>query len=206
MSDDVSIYGETDREYHSAFDIGLDPTAQEVIKWLILGHLCYLGGLAFTLLAAIDMGNVWATPLFVLPLLWAERSQFEWKRALVLVGGFTAMHAAAVYLATQSYEGTAARALTLEPGVIGGAVGAFGALALCAVLRMLRPGLPTLIFAAFGGLLLAGAGGVGVYMYLGMGGGGDGFAATFKSLLWVYVPWQLLFAYVLAKTLKPAGD
>lgn len=200
MSDDASLYGIDDREYHSAFDIGLDPVALEAVKWLVLGHLCYLAGLAFALLVSIGLGNVWMTPLFVLPLLWSERKQMNWLRALVLVIGFTAVHYAAVSIAFSTYPGNA-----LMPGLLGGAVGAFGSLALCAVFGMIRPGAANLIFATFGGVLLAGVGAFGVYMYL-RTGVGDSFASEFKALLWVYSPWQLLFAYVLAKTLKPAGD
>ncbi|MCW3848436.1 hypothetical protein OF829_14435 [Sphingomonas sp. LB-2] len=207
MSDDLIIHEENGREYHSAFDLELDSVAIETIKWLVLGHLLYLGGLAFALLASIDKGNVWMTPLYVLPLLWAERKQTNWMRVAVFVIGFTALHYAAVALAFNAYPDSvrAPGGNPMLPGLVGGAAGAFGTLALCAVCGMLKPGAPTLIFAAFGGLLLAGLGSFGVYMYL-TTGADESFASAFTRLLWVYSPWQLLFAYVLAKTLKPAGD
>lgn len=202
MSDDASLYGIDDREYHSAFDIGLDPVALEAVKWLVLGHLCYLAGLAFAVLASISLGNVWMTPLFVLPLLWAERKETNWLRVAVLTIGLTAVHYAAVALAINAYPGSGQ---TMVSGFVGGAVGGFGSLALLAVCGMIRPGVAYLIFGAFGATLLAGLGAFGVYMYLGTGVD-ESFASEFSRLLWVYSPWQLLFAYVLAKTLKPAAD
>lgn len=204
MSDDVSIYGDDGREYHSRFDLGLEMAAMETIKWLILGHLFFLVGLALALLVKIEMGPVWMTPLFGLPLLWAGRKHRQWARIAVFTIGFTAVHYLAVRTASQSYAGVSLvdRNL-LVPGLIGGAIGSAGAFGLCAVSRLLRDGVPTLILAGFGVLMLALTGSVAVYMFLTTGGGSSGFASAFTQMVWVYSPWQLLFAYVLAKTLEP---
>lgn len=209
MSDDVSIYGDDGREYHSRFDLGLELAAMETIKWLILGHLFFLVGLALVLLLRIEMGPVWITPLFAAPLLWAGRQHREWGRVAVFVIGFTAMHYLAVWAAQKAYVTPGAilpEGNPLSPGLYGGAIGALGSFALCAVFRLLREGVPTLIFAIFGSLILAGAGSFSVYMYLSTGPGTGSFASGFLQMAMIYTPWQLLFAYFLAKTLKPIEE
>jgi len=204
MSDDVSIYGDDGREYHSRFDLGLELAAMETIKWLVLGHLFFLVGLALALLMRLEMGPVWMTPLFGLPLLWAGRGHRQWARILVFVIGFTAVHYLAVSVATQSYASMLLpNKNLLLPGFLGGAIGSAGALGLCALFRLLRDGVPTLILAAFGVALLAAMGSIGSYMFLTTGGAGSGFANAFIQMMWIYSPWQLLFAYLLAKTLEP---
>lgn len=204
MSDDVSIYGDDGREYHSRFDLGLELAAMETIKWLVLGHLFFLVGLALTLLLRVEGGAVWITPLFGLPLLWAGRKHRQWGRILVFTAGFTAMHYLAVLTASQNYAGMSpVTGNMLMPGLLGGAIGSAGALGLCAVFKLLREGAPTLVLAGFGVLLLAAAGSVSVYLFLTTGGDGTGFASRFTQMVWIYSPWQLLFAYVLAKTLEP---
>lgn len=206
MSDEL-IYGEGDRDFHSPFDLGFDPAAIATIKWLVLGHLFYLVGLTIMLMANVSMGNVWVTPLYGVPLLWAGRKEREWARILVFVVGFTAVHYFAVQGAMRYYSGGDGGNISalLVPGLIGGAVGGAGALILCGVSRMFRPGAPTLVFALFGTLLMAGVGSIGVYMYLTTGAGGNSFGTELLRLLWIYTPWQLVFAYVLAKSLKPIG-
>jgi hypothetical protein len=197
MSDET-IYGEDDRDFHSPFDLGFDPPALETIKWLILGHILYLVGLALVLYTGIDNGHVWTTPLFGLPLIWADRRHRNWALILVLIAGFTAAHWLAAKLAVDSYHAGA----EMTPGLIGGAVGAAGSLILCAVFKLLRSDTATFVFAAFGVALLAGVGSFGVYMYLTAGPAAH-FGDTFVRMLWIYTPWQLTFAYVLAKSLKP---
>lgn len=205
MSDDVSIYGENDREFHSPFDLGFDPAALETVKWLVMGHLFYLVGLAFTVLASIDNGGVWMTPLFGVPLLWAGRKHRETAKILVFVLLFTAAHYAAVTVATRLY-GQASEMPGIVSGAVGGVVGAAIAFAACGAARMLREGSATLVFAGFGVLLLGAVGSFGVYMYVTSGAGPDSFASDFGRLLWIYTPWQLTFAYILSKTLKPVGN
>lgn len=197
MSDEA-IYGENDRDFHSPFDLSFDPASLETIKWLILGHILFLVGLAAILYARVDNGHVWITPLFGLPLLWATRSHRNWGLALVLLVGFTAAHYIAAKLAIDSYHPGA----EMTPGLIGGAVGAAGSMVLCAIFKLLRADTATFVFAAFGVALLAGVGSFGVYMYLTSGPAAH-FGDTFVRMLWIYTPWQLTFAYVLAKTLKP---
>ncbi|MEZ0242956.1 MAG: hypothetical protein ACAH11_06240 [Sphingomonas sp.] len=209
MSDDVSIYGDDGREYHSRFDLGLEMAAMESIKWLILGHLLFLAGLALALLMRLEMAPVWATPLFGLPLLWAGRHHRQWARAFVFLIGFTAIHYLAIWATKESYSPAANPQLlgdALVSGFYGGAIGAVGGFGLCAVFRQLRDGVPTLIFATFGSLLLAGVGSLGVYLFLNTGGPARGFADGFVQMVWIYSPWQLLFAYFLAKTLEPIDE
>lgn len=198
MSDVISADTEEDTEYHSAFNLALGPRGLQVLKWLAIGHLVFVVGLGIALALQIDRGNVWVTPLFGLPLLWVERNNRPMLKALVFVVGFTAAHYLAVELAIQNAGGD----ITLVPGLIGGAVGAAISLIACAVFGLFRPGTPTLVFAAFGTVLLAIDGSLGVYMYLSTGKG-DGLVSEWLQMLWIYTPWQLLFAYVLAKTLKP---
>jgi hypothetical protein len=42
-------------------------------------------------------------------------------------------------------------------------------------------------------------------MYLNPMSSRSAFLDSYVRMLWVYVPWQLVFAYVLAKTLKPVA-
>ena len=46
MSDDAILADEDPREFHSPFDIALDWAALEAFKWLVLGHIAYVAGLA----------------------------------------------------------------------------------------------------------------------------------------------------------------
>jgi len=209
MSDDVSIYGDDGREYHSRFDVGLEMAAMETIKWLILGHLLFLGGVALALLLRIDMGPVWMTPLFGLPLLWAGRRHRQWARIAVFLLGFTAVHYLAVTVAQRTFSPAGMlfpNGSSMLAGLYGGAIGAAGSFALCFVFRQLREGVATLVLTVFGTLMLTGVGGIGVYLFLNGGGGGDGFASAFMQMVWIYSPWQLLFAYLLAKTLEPIDE
>ncbi|MES2444477.1 MAG: hypothetical protein V4574_16750 [Pseudomonadota bacterium] len=199
MSDEVAANDEDDGEFHSPFDLGFGHGALETFKWLIVGHLLYVVGLIVAMALEIDRGNIWVTPLFGLPLLWAERKHRPWLRALVFVVGFTAAHWLAVRFAVESAGGDA----MMTPGLVGGAVGAAISLVACAVLGLFRPGVPTLVLAACGIVLLAATGSFGVYMYLNSSGGTGGFTSEILRMLWIYTLWQVVFAYVLAKTLRP---
>ena len=201
MSDYAAIYDGDEREFRSPFDLGFDLAAIETIKWLVLGHLLYVAGMSLALVIGLGNGNVWMTPLFGLPLLWAGRREREWQRALVVVVGFTAAHALGCWVALRYNVGAEG---SLIPGLAGGAAGAASALLLCWICGMLRPGAPTIVFACFGVLLLAAVGGFGVYMFQTSTGQGT-FAGALISRLWLYTPWQLVFAYVLAKALNPVG-
>jgi hypothetical protein len=124
---------------------------------------------------------------------------------MVFVVLFTAAHYAAVWAATQLYR-NASDMPGIVGGAVGGALGAAIAFAGCAAWKLFREGSATLVFAAFGVVLLGAVGSFGVYMYVTSGAGPDSFASDFGRLLWIYVPWQLTFAYILSKTLKPVGD
>jgi hypothetical protein len=201
MSDDDQDYYDDGLEFHSPFNLGFDPVALETFKWLIAGHILYIFGLAIALLVKLPDGNIWITPLFGLPVLWMGRRGREWARILVFVVGFTALHYLAVRLAVRYSNGEP----SLIPGLVGGAAGAAGSLALCWIFRLFRPGVPTLVFAVFGIALLAVVGAIGVYLYLSPMSSRSAFLDAYLRMLCIYVPWQVVFAWVLAKVLKPIG-
>lgn len=197
MSDVTILEDDEPPEFRSPFDVEFDTTELEIFKWLVLGHVLYVAGLALTLLAGIPYGNVWITPLFGIPLLWRERRGPRlWAKALVFVIGFTAIHYLALY-AAQHY----ASAGTYVPGLVGGLIGGAGALLLCALAGLLRPGAASLIFAAFGALMLGVVGSFGVGLYLTTGAADDTVPTALVQALKIYTPWQLVFAYVLSKEL-----
>jgi hypothetical protein len=68
-----------------------------------------------------------------------------------------------------------------------------------------RPGTPSAIFAVFGAALLAGIGALVVYLYMTTLAGNEAFPGNWLQLLKIYTPWQIGFAYVLAKLLRPDG-
>ena len=197
MSDVTILEDDEPPEFRSPFDVEFDTTELEIFKWLVLGHVLYVVGLALTLLAGIPYGNVWMTPLFGIPLLWRERRAPRlWAKALVFVVGFTAIHYLALYAAQQYIA-----AGTYVPGLVGGLIGGAGALLLCALFGLLRPGAASLIFAAFGALMLGVVGSFGVGLYLTTGAADTSFAGALVQALKVYTPWQLVFAYMLSKEL-----
>jgi len=205
MSDAVILEDEDPREFHSAFDLAFDWAAFEAFKWLVLGHILFVVGLVLTLYFQIPNGAIWITPLLAAPLVWKGRKHRPWVKVAVLLVGFTGAH----YLGTQAALSAHQPGLALEPsllpGFAGGAVGAAAALGLCAIFGLLRPGAATLIFALFGILLLAMTGSLVVYLYLTTGGNSDTVFGTLVQALKIYTPWQILFAYVLAKVMRPDG-
>lgn len=206
MSDAVILADEDPREYHSSFDLALDWAAFEAFKWLVLGHILYVAGLALTLYLQIPNGAVWATPLLAAPLVWKGRQHKLWAKLAVMLVGFTAAHYLGVLAAQAANQQAGVHPeLSLLPGTAGGAVGAAAALALCGLFGLLRHGAATLIFAVFGVVLLALTGGLTVYLYLTTGASGDTPFVALVQLLKIYTPWQILFAYVLAKVLRPDG-
>jgi hypothetical protein len=200
MLDDTLKYSDERPEFRSPFDLELDPVEVETIKWFVLGHLVYISALTLAMFLRLPDANIWLIPLFTIPLLVADRDQRSWARILVFVIGFTAIHYLAVQLAANAYDGGP----SLVPGAIGGAVGAAGSLGLLAVFGLLRGGSGTVVFSIFSVLLLALAGSFGVQMYLASIGDDGSFAGRVIRMLWIYTPWQVFFAFVLTKVLKPA--
>lgn len=196
MADDAAATG---------FRPGLTPAERVTFKWLVLGHILYAVALYIVLAANLEMGNIWITPLFALPLVLLGPKDRVWIRALVLLVGFSGIHYLATILAADSYEPAisvaARRAGTspLVPGLVGGAVGAAGSLALCALFRLTRRDKATLTLGLAGIVLLAIVGSLGVY---GMLRGFGGAVGPIGPFLVLYTPWQIAFAYVLAKLLR----
>jgi len=200
MSDHAIIDDDVD-EFREPLNLALDGAGLEAFKWLVVGHVAYVVGLAVMVALRIEHGMVWVTPLFGLPLLWRGRDHRLWGKVAVLLVAFTAVHYLAVQLAIRSYGDQAA----VVPGLVGGAVGAAGSFALAALFGLLRPGAATLIFAMFATVLLAAVGSMGVYLYLTTGAPNDSTLAALVQLLKIYTPWQIAFAYALAKVLRPDG-
>ena len=209
MSDAAILEDEDPREFHSSFDIALDWAGFEAFKWLVIGHIVYALGLALAFSLEIPNGVIWMSPLFAVPLVWKGRGHRLWAKVLALVVGFTIAHYLGMQAAwyTQQYQASLSTVVepSLLPGFVGGGVGAIVALGLCAVFGLMRPGAATLVFSVFGIVLLALIGGLGVYLYLTTGARGDTFISALMQLLKIYTPWQIAFAYVLAKVLRPDG-
>jgi len=200
MSDHAIIDDVDEREFRDPLDLALDWAGAEALKWLVIGHVAFIVGLGFTLLFRIDNGAVWATPLFALPLLWRGRDHRLMQKVAVLLVGFTAAHWLAAYVSEQAYHDQAIMA-----GAVAGAIGAGVSLLLLAVFGLMRPGAAAIIFAVFGTLLLAAIGSMGVYLYQTTGSTNSGILGQLLNMLKIYTPWQLVFAYVLAKILRPDG-
>lgn len=198
MSDVAILDDEDPREYHSPFDLALNQAALETFKWLVLGHVLYAIGLAIVVYFQIDNGAVWITPLFGLPFVWRERQHRLAVKVLVFFLGFTLMH----YVALMTVSGMRGDEVGFLRGFVGGAVGGGGALLLCAIFGLLRKG-SSLTFEAFGTVLLGAVGSFCLFLYLTTGATGDSFASDIIQPLKIYTPWQIAFAYVLARVLRP---
>jgi len=198
MSDIAILDDEDPREYHSPFDLALNPAALEMFKWLVLGHILYIIGLAVVIYFHIENGAVWITPLFGLPFVWQERHHRPAVKALVFFVGFTLMH----YVALKTVSGISGDEVGFLRGFVGGMIGAGGSLLLCAIFGLLRKG-SSLTFEAFGTVLLGAIGSFCLYLYLTTGGTGNSFVSDWIQPLKIYTPWQVAFAYVLARVLRP---
>ncbi|GEM_PF-1075949 len=201
MSDAAILADEDPREYHSSFNLALDSAAGTAFKWLVLGHLFFIAALCVLTLANVANGAVCLTPLLTLPLVWAGRSHKLSMKIAVLIVGVTAAHWAAAQLSGQIN----AVANPMLPGLVGGAVGSGIAFALVLLTGLGRPGVASGIFALFGTVMLAGLGALVVYLYMTTGNTREGFPGDWIQLLKIYVPWQIGFAFVLAKLLRPDG-
>jgi hypothetical protein len=195
---DAAILDDNDEEYHSPFDLALNPAALETFKWLVLGHLLYVVGLAAVIYFHIGNGAIWITPLFGLPFVWHERRVRGGVKALVFFLGFTLMH----YVALKTVSGIATDDNGFLRGFVGGVVGGGGCLLLCAVFGLLRKG-SSLTFEAFATVLLGAVGSFCLNMYMTTGANGGSFVSDLVQPLKIYTPWQVVFAYVLARVLRP---
>lgn len=201
MSDYAIVEDEDPREFHSPFELTLDSAGTQAFVWLVIGHVAYVIGLTLALWLGLENALIWATPLYAAPLIWKTHSHRLVPKLIVLIVGVTAAH----WLGTKVATGMGTESGAFMPGLVGGAIGAGASLALCWAAGLLRPGGANLVFAAFGTLLLAGVGGLGVYLYLTTGDTGGSVFEQVVQLLKIYTPWQVVFAYVLAKLLRPDG-
>lgn len=179
------------------------PRLWDRFKWLALGHILYAIVLLVVAYWDVDLGNIWITPLFALPLVVAGGRKRLIERALVMLLGFTAIHYEAMSLTMSLYT------QQLLPGAVGGGFGGLASLALCLLFRLAPLDRPTIVWTLVGTLLLAVTGSLGVHLYLlamGAQNSLDGPLGSAVSMLLIYTPWQLVFAFVLAKVLKPIGE
>ena len=199
MSDAAILADEDPREFRSPFDLPLDFAAGSAFKWLVVGHVLFAVSLG--LLAVEKINPYWLTPLFALPLVWAGRGHKLWAKVAVLLVGFTAAH----WLAMQLAQQVDAVHNPMLPGLVAGGAGAGLALLLVFASGLARSGVATAVFALFGTVLLAGIGSLVVYLYMTGGASSAASAGQWVQLLKIYTPWQIAFAYVLAKVLRPDG-
>lgn len=202
MSDAAILQEEDPDEFRSPFDLGLDSAGLEAFKWLVAGHILFAIGLAAMVMLRIENGGVLMTPLFAIPLIWKGRGHRLWAKIAVLIVAFTAAHWLAAQVAQSFNDDSRA---SLIPGLVGGGVGAAISLALCAVAGLLRPGVATLVFAVFATALLACVGSLAIYLFQTTGAHGASFVSEWVQMLKIYTPWQIAFAYVLARLLRPDG-
>lgn len=183
----------------AAFDFRLDRAERRTFLLLALGHLLFAIALMTVAASLGDYGFYLITPLFGLPLLVLGPRDHLAARAFVLLPGFAAIHYGAVWLAQQSYAVpfTDKGFTDLIPlcGAIGGLAGAAASFALCRLGGLLRPGSWPMALAGLAALTVLGA----VGLSIAIGNMGD---SAVGWLLFLYTPWQLAFAYFLAKTLR----
>lgn len=164
---------------------------------LAAGHLLFAAALVTVAEPLGDYGLYIITPLYALPLVLAGPKDRILVRILVLLIGFALVHYGASWCAAKSYRhpftGEGLTDSLLVAGAIGGAVGAAGSLLLCRIGGLMRAGAEIALMAGI--VLLATMGGVGLSLALG--------EESKIGLLALYTPWQLAFAWVLAKTLRP---
>ena len=178
----------------------LNAAERRVFLLLAAGHVMFAVALLTLAERLGDYGLYAITPLFGLPLvLFGPRDRWR-VRASVLLLGFALIHYAAVFFAGRSFRipfsGQGFTDSLWIAGAIGGLVGAAGSLALCALGRMLRPASQAMLAIAVVALCLIGAVGVGLLFDR-----SDGPGASFRFFI-LYTPWQLAFAYFLAKLLR----
>ncbi len=184
-------------------DPGLDRAELRTFLALAGGHLLFVAGMFVIAPLIGDYGLYAITPLYFLPLLAVGPKDQLAVRAAVLLLGITVVHYFAVFLAIKSiampFSGQ--QGFTDSPwvpGAIGGLVGAMGSVLLLMLGRMLRPGRRTTQWIAIALLTVIGAVSVRFAVFRTGSEGDNGVA----PLLWIYTPWQLTYAYLLAKLLR----
>lgn len=184
----------------ASIDLDLSPAERRTFLALAAGHALFAVALLTIAPLIQDFGLYAITPLFGLPLLVAGPRDRVAVRALVLLPGFALAHYCAVYLAVSSiklpFVGGGFADSPFVIGAIGGAVGGAASLLLCTLGGMMRPRMGAQ--ATAGVLVLAAVGALGVWAIFQINGS-DGEVAAMLSL---YTPWQLVFAYLLAKLLR----
>jgi hypothetical protein len=190
-----------------SLDPRLDPAAIEAFKWLALGHLLYLAGLYASAVMGLTVEAAWLTPLFGLPWLVTRALDRQWFAPLLFVIAISVIHHYAQKIAVDNYVGNS----NFIPGALGGAFGGACSLLAAWLLRLLRPGRYLVLPVAVATLALTAIGSLGVYFYLLKAGPHPGpqpppptgFEAVFVMMR-IYTPWQIAFAYFLARLTKPA--
>ena len=182
-------------------DFGLNAGERRTLYALVAGHLLFVAAL-FTVAEWLgDYGLYIVTILYGLPLLLVGPRDRIAVRALVLLAGFPALHWAAASLARQAYSvpftGQGFTDSMALCGAIGGAIGAAGSFALCALCGLLRPDARAMAIAGTLVLTILGALGLSAMFSLMP-------KESVTPMLLLYTPWQLAFAYFLAKTVAPA--
>jgi hypothetical protein len=139
----------------------------------------------------------WLMPAFGLPYLLLGRRR-GWRTALYFLLLVPAIHYAAVFAAIESTNGRGSGWL---PGATGGLVGSFLSFAALLALGLARPRSAPLM--GFGIVLLTLLGAIGVSKM-------DAFAGTALDdeglLLVLYLPWQIVFGFLLSRLLRAPAD
>lgn len=193
------LAAETGDTIPAMLDLRLSPAERRTFLALALGHVLFAVAL-FTVAGALgEYAFYWITPLFGLPyLVLGPRGQLP-ARAFVLLIGFAAVHYGAALLASKCFAvpftGTGLTGEIWICGAIGGAAGAVASFALCRLCGLLRPGGWGMLAA--GTLTLTVLGAIGLSLAF---TGWDKDAVA--PMLLLYTPWQLAFAWFLAKTLR----
>jgi hypothetical protein len=188
-------------EARSRFDPGLDAAELRTFLLLLGGHVLFFA--VFFAAGALLEGNslYLAAAVYGLPLVLFGPRDRRLERVLVLLVGIGVIHFCAVYLAIQSVPIPFTRPGLTDsvwvPGAIGGLVGAAGTFALCALAGLVRPGKRVTMIVAT--LVLTVIGSLGVRFGILREGPPAG---DFAPFVIIYTPWQLVFAYFLAKTLR----
>lgn len=185
----------------SASSLSISGASARTFMSLIAGHLLFVAGLAAVIQYQVDRGNIWITPLFGLPWLILGPKDRFWQKALFVIVALTAVHYLAVEVAVRNPTGTPS---SWWLGAISGAIGGAASLLIAALLALLRRDSQTLMLAVIGTVLLTVLGAIGVHMFL-AGGGADA-DGQLLDFLWIYTPWQIGFAYVLATLLRTDAE
>lgn len=171
---------------------------REPFPLLAGGTFLYVGALAGCL--AMKAGDILVPaelliPLFGLPFL-VLGGRAGWRIALYVLLLLPAFHWAAVCTTIYSFDWQ--HSAGWPPGFVGGVTGALPSFLALAALRLAKP--RPMALMAGGTLVLALVGGFGfAYMdFL-----SDTGWSQYGLLLSLYVPWQLAFAFLLARLLRP---